>query len=385
MALTVQKFQTVGPVEQDEDVENQNVHPNEIDMDRLYPRSGHRAVVDDSNMYVLGGYNPRFRHVENSLDTYYPLFKELWKFNFTTQKWTSLITDGIMPTELASHAALRCGRNLLYFGGTGVPFGHSSSNDFYTCNLDTLKWRYVKCRGDIPQKKYGHAMARLGKDVYVCGGTTGFVYNMDIHRLDIYTGVWEKLQVQSKYTPSSRYRHEIVSDDFRLYVFGGGTAHLAFPLDKIPAFEVQSGIWQETQTKPDKVHGYPRTRKCHSCSLFRNEAYVCGGLDGEDIMDDIWKLNLTTYEWTKIPTSLHLPVYFHSADITPDGCLYIFGGVTRIDDIRTNCVQRIWLILPTLQELCWENMCLTLDMKRLQKHRSKLFEIGVPMHFIERL
>lgn len=48
-------------------------------------------------------------------------------------------------------------------------------------------------------------MARLGKDVYVCGGTTGFVYNMDIHRLDIYTGVWEKLQVHSKYTPSSRY------------------------------------------------------------------------------------------------------------------------------------------------------------------------------------
>ncbi|CAC5418284.1 Kelch domain-containing protein 10 [Mytilus coruscus] len=205
MALTVQKFQTVGPVEQDEDVENENVHPNDIDMDRLYPRSGHRAVVDDSNMYVLGGYNPRFRHVENSPDTYYPLFKELWKFNFTTQKWTSLITDGTMPTELASHAALRCGRNLLYFGGTGVPFGHSSSNDYYTCNLDTLKWRYVKCQGDIPQKKYGHAMARVGKDVFVCGGTTGFVYNMDIHRLDIYTGVWEHLPVHSKYTPSSRY------------------------------------------------------------------------------------------------------------------------------------------------------------------------------------
>lgn len=380
-----QRFQTVGPVEQDEEVENENINPNEIDIDTLYPRSGHRAVTDDSDMYVLGGYNPRFREVENSTDTYYPLFKELWKFNFATHNWTCLITDGSMPTELASHAAVRCGRNLLYFGGTGVPFGHSSSNDFYTCNLDTLKWRYVKCHGDVPQKKYGHAMTNVGRYVYVCGGTTGFVYNMDLHRLDIHTGVWEHLTVHSKYTPDSRYRHEMVSDGFKLYVFGGGTANAAFPLDKIPSYDVNCGVWQEIQTKPDKTNGFPRTRKCHSCSLFKNEAYICGGIDGMDIIDDIWKLNLQTFEWTKLPTILQLPVYFHSADITPDGCMYVFGGVTKVDDVRTNCVQRIWLTLPSLQELCWENMCSKFDMNKLQRKRSELFEIGIPMHYIERL
>lgn len=30
MAVTVRRFQTVGPVEQDEEVENENIHPNEI-------------------------------------------------------------------------------------------------------------------------------------------------------------------------------------------------------------------------------------------------------------------------------------------------------------------------------------------------------------------
>ena len=30
MAVTVRKFQTVGPIEQDEDTENENVHRNEI-------------------------------------------------------------------------------------------------------------------------------------------------------------------------------------------------------------------------------------------------------------------------------------------------------------------------------------------------------------------
>ena len=65
--------------------------------------------------------------------------------------------------------------------------------------------------------------------------------------------------------------------------------------------------------------------------------------------------------------------------------MYVFGGVTQLDTIRTNCVQRIWLTLPSLQELCWENMCSNLDMNKLQKHKSELFEIGIPMHYIERL
>jgi len=49
------------------------------------PRSGHRVVVDDGNLYSIGGYNPDFSDRENDNDTYYPLFKvvqvcELCKF-----------------------------------------------------------------------------------------------------------------------------------------------------------------------------------------------------------------------------------------------------------------------------------------------------------------
>ena len=59
------------------------------------------------------------------------------------------------------------------------------------------------------------------------------------------------------------------------------------------------------------------------CVFIFTEAYICGGIDGMDIIDDIWKLNLQTFEWTRLPTTLQLPVYFHSADITPvRTCLY---------------------------------------------------------------
>ena len=39
------------------------------------PRSGHRVVVVDGNLYSIGGYNPDFSDRENDNDTYYPLFK----------------------------------------------------------------------------------------------------------------------------------------------------------------------------------------------------------------------------------------------------------------------------------------------------------------------
>jgi len=42
-----------------------------------FPRSGHRIVVDDGNLYSIGGYNPDFWEVPNDGDTYYPLFREV--------------------------------------------------------------------------------------------------------------------------------------------------------------------------------------------------------------------------------------------------------------------------------------------------------------------
>lgn len=46
------------------------------------------------------------------------------------------------------------------------------------------------------------------------------------------------------------------------------------------------------------------------------DVYICGGFDTHTIFGDIWKFSLQTYTWTKLPCSLQVPVYFHSADVT---------------------------------------------------------------------
>lgn len=80
-----------------------------------YPtaRSGHRVIATESNLYSLGGYNPRtaLTAARRGLCL---LFQELWCFNFATNKWKLHMSPnlGEMPRELAS-VALALHNNIL--------------------------------------------------------------------------------------------------------------------------------------------------------------------------------------------------------------------------------------------------------------------------------
>lgn len=102
--------------------------------------------------------------------------------------------------------------------------------------------------------------------LYVFGGTTGYIYSTDLHRLDLTTREWIHLKPnnppddlpEERYafmTPECargsdqarnlfnmtwraicvchRYRHEIAHDGQRIYILGGGTSWTSYPLDKV--------------------------------------------------------------------------------------------------------------------------------------------------------
>lgn len=84
------------------------------------PRSGHRVVADDTNLYSFGGYNPLVldegstnEEDEGEWPHAYPLFQELWKFNFASRRWTSFGRRETLPLELASNAVVRHGNLLM--------------------------------------------------------------------------------------------------------------------------------------------------------------------------------------------------------------------------------------------------------------------------------
>lgn len=364
------------------------------------PRSGHRCVVDESDLYAFGGYNPHVAADDEEMagDATWPdscpLFRELWRFNLASRSWTKVKTGGHTPRELASHAALLCGRQLMVFGGTGVPFGFSSSNSVHLCDLSTHEWQEFQTVGEAPPKQYGQAMALVDGGLYVIGGTTGYEYSIDVHRLDLKTTQWQELPTSIK--PRERYRHEVACDGAIIYILGGGTATESYEFSEIPGFNLKTQAWECFMTQADtspqnvgcvgtKPPGFPKARRCHSLVQRGEDVYICGGYDGEEIFGDIWRLNLRTRVWCRLRTHLPQPVYFHSAAVTESGCMYVFGGVTCIhESTRTADVYSVWLGLPSLQEMCWQALLKYVPhLPALPKHT--LLELGIPRLFVERI
>lgn len=199
--------------------------------------------------------------------------------------------------------------------------------------------------------------------LYVVGGTSGHDYGCDVHRLDLQTREWELVGPSRPNTrvgdPAGRYRHELAADNEHILVFGGGTTIETFALDTLPAFHLETAKWVEYQTKPDARTGeYPPPRKFHSLVHMASNGmvFVAGGCNDTAILRDIWRLDLANRQWTKLE-KCRLPyrMYFHDAAVTPDGCMFIFGGVReRSGPTRTNNLFKLWLQVPPLKAISAE-------------------------------
>lgn len=369
----------------------ENLKPDETtledgeDVNIPSPRSGHRIIVDNTSLYSIGGFNPDFWNVENTEESYYPLFRELWSFSFSRRKWQRLKTSGYMPVELASHSALLHGRHMLVYGGTGVPFGESASNDLHVCNLETLEWSQIETDGCPPIRSYGHAMFLFENSICVFGGTTGWEYNSELFRLDLSGRKWEHIEAKGQ-EPHGRYRHEVALHDKKLYVFGGGRASASYEMERIPVCDLESASWSVACTHPDRNSNcFPAARRCHSAVQIDNCVYICGGYDGTQIFDDLWEIDLKTLRWRCLPARLPLPVYFHAAAVTRHGYMVIYGGVTKIDTKRTSEVFGIWLRIPPLRELAWRHITKSSSSKISSLPPARLHEMGIPADLTQRL
>lgn len=227
----------------------------------LYPkgRSGHRITACETYIYTFGGYNPNDDDTENENEVRYEegevipenrLFKEIWRFNLVTKRWTGLnMKKHQFPSELASITLQKWGNYMVIHGGTGIPFGVSSSNVTHTAGFPSCHLKMLPTTGTLPVPMYGQASAldHENKRLYLVGGTSGVVFSMDVHYLDLQTLHWTKMKPSSSNVPGGRYRHEIALYDSKIIVFGGGTLELSFD------FEASAILLQVATTIPNSA------------------------------------------------------------------------------------------------------------------------------------
>lgn len=361
-------------------------------------RSGHRIVIDDSNIYSYGGYNPSpSSTITDPRDmAEFPLFRELWKFNLTSNIWNRLDMTGSVPKECVSYACILVNKKLFVIGGTGFPFAEVRSNVLYCFDLAILHWSVAPCKGTLPGKVYGHSLLHINGYIFLFGGTTGFFYNNEMYKLNLHSLTWQLISQPSsdgQTAPSPRYRQEMIAYGNLLYLFGGGTSETEESLKTVWIFDTEINKWHAVISKPDQINGFPAPRKCHACVHYDNDVYVSGGLGAGDnpALKDMWKFHIPTSQWIRLHLTLKNEIYFHAAAISESGTLYIFGGVipSHLDSddstsIRSNALHKVDLYVKSLGEVCWEYIIDKFPQLLLLPH-SDLIKLGIPRMYLTRL
>ncbi len=75
----------------------------------------------------------------------------------------------------------------------------------------------------------------------------------------------------------------------------------------------------------------PKARVGHTITIINDKAYLIGGINKQEVMDDIWCLCLKTLTWTKISTHGEInnntpKRYGHSAILQSPNSILLFGG-----------------------------------------------------------
>ena len=236
------------------------------------PRSGHRIIFHKGRVYSFGGYNPSIDQNDPELSNdpawllSKPLFKELWELNLSTKTWTRCDMKGEIPEQLASHTVIlhpfKPGVMLIY-GGTGAPFGLTTSNTVTSCHLETQMFTELTLDEsdhgeEWPMPLYGQAVISDNEGrMFTVGGTSGFTYFMDVHMLDLkhdppkWHYLYRMIGAGLRDEPEPRYRHELALWKDKIFVLGGGTSFSADRFEDLPTFHISQRRWNYTRTKAD--------------------------------------------------------------------------------------------------------------------------------------
>ncbi len=74
-----------------------------------------------------------------------------------------------------------------------------ASNKVSTCDFKTFQWNQLDVNNEsedqLPKPLYGQAIAvdPVDEMFYTVGGTSGFSYFMDVHRLNLRSKTWEMI------------------------------------------------------------------------------------------------------------------------------------------------------------------------------------------------
>ena len=230
-----------------------------------------------------------------------------------------------VPEKRAYHSSFVHNKKLYIFGG--IDLSQDCLDSLWQVDLSQLMlfvpgdtdvhmnptWHKIKTSGiSKPKAMACHTSVVLEDKMYLFGGTSNGKQCQDMYALDLLKFQWSLCKPKpykgiAKNLPEPRDQHTCVLHREYLIMFGGYVE--GKKCNTVYKYRCKDNTWQCIKAKGDPAaeEYLPAPRTGHAAVTVLSEQdgdymYMFGGIGvhGEERLGDFWKLNLSTFHWTKI-------------------------------------------------------------------------------------
>uniref|UniRef100_A0A3Q3E452 Kelch domain-containing protein 1-like n=1 Tax=Labrus bergylta TaxID=56723 RepID=A0A3Q3E452_9LABR len=296
-------------------------------------RSGHTAVVEDSLLYVWGGY------MSVADDEVFLPNDEIWAYDLEQGSWKVFHMPGEVPPSMSGTCSCSLDGHMYIFGGCD-DFGQT--NQIYCVNLTDGKytWRkithqvgsapsprdklmsvYLSCKSSVLIHKSVYKFPVL----HCCCFQVGDIFwgwNNEVHTFDPMHSSWSQPQTHGR-APAPRAAHASATIGRRGYICGGRVMETR--TNDIHCLDLESWTWSEIVP----ASSTPVGRSWHTLTAVSdNGLFLFGGLSVDcKPMSDGWLFDVETKTWREVEHPFKTkPRLWHSACPGKDSDVIVFGG-----------------------------------------------------------
>ncbi|KAM8939235.1 kelch domain-containing protein 2-like [Pelodytes ibericus] len=257
------------------------------------------------------------------------------------------------PTGRWGHALCPVNsKTVILIGGQGTRL-QFCKDSMWKLNTETDTWSPAEALADgpSPEARTGHTAVfdPESQRIYVFGGSKNKKWFNDVHILDTEAWKWSSVEARGKVPPLSYHSCTLFRGE--MFVFGG-----VFPRpnpepdgcsDSLYIFVPEHEIWYQPLVFGQK----PTARSGHSACLMRRELYIFGGWDTPVCYNDLYLLDLGLMEFSRVEVKGTSPSArcWHSSAPISDTHFLIHGGYdgnqALTDTYVFNTVTKTWISL----------------------------------------
>ncbi|XP_033100788.1 uncharacterized protein LOC117104195 [Anneissia japonica] len=247
-------------------------------------RSKHAACVANNFIYVFGG-----RDAHSSR-------KDLWRYNITTNVWTSLECFGTAPPLLQNHTMVHYNDKIYIFGGE-LGFGTSDETPLWSYDLLHMSWEKEVGGTEVmkPLGRRGHTATLANGVMYIYGGYLDLKgSSSELWLYDFKSESWHIDCLSQLNEPPARHNHSAILHNNSIWIYGG-LSNLV-PKADLWKWDTDARKWLRI-----RFHQGPSSLNGHSACAHNDCMFIFGGEDGSDIVrNELWLFSFVTHNWSKI-------------------------------------------------------------------------------------